>query len=351
MQGDCLALMREIPDSSVDMVLTDPPYNIGVTTEKNGKKTKNEWDKIDGYIDWCISWLLECQRVLKPTGVLYFFQNDMKQIAELLCKIKKRTNLSFISFCIWDKGNGFRAQSWHQRDPKGKTALRSWFNVCEFCLHFFNAPDKNQNKTGLARMNSNPECYKPLKEWYANEKARLHLTDGDIAKKYTEATGCKPHMLRHYFRDNQFQIPTKEVWEAVYAPLGFDFTSDNGNGYNGIRGSYERQKHDYEELRQAYEGTRNVHICDNMHCNIWHIPPIPSNKRFHTCQKPVELLERLCNVSTREGGTVLDPFMGSGSTGVAAVNTGRNFIGIEIDPGYFATAQERINAMLEQGGI
>ena len=70
LQGDCLERMKEIPDRSVDMVLTDPPYNIGVVTQKNNKQTANQWDKIDGYIDWCISWLLECQRVLKPTGVL-----------------------------------------------------------------------------------------------------------------------------------------------------------------------------------------------------------------------------------------------------------------------------------------
>ncbi len=72
LQGDCLKFMKDIPDARVDMVLTDPPYNIGCITEKNGVKTVNAWDKIDNYVDWCISWLLECQRVLKPTGVLYF---------------------------------------------------------------------------------------------------------------------------------------------------------------------------------------------------------------------------------------------------------------------------------------
>lgn len=337
-KGDCLELMKDIPDGIVDMVLTDPPYNIGCVTQKNSKVTVNAWDKIDDYINWSISWLLECQRILKPTGVLYFFHNDMEQIAELLCEIKKQTSLAFISFCIWDKGDAYRAQSWHQRDPNGKTALRSWFNVCEYCLHFFNAPksaDMNWKHTGLDRINSNPECYKPLKEWYAEEKERLGLTDDDVAKKYTEVTGRKPFMLRHYFRDSQFEIPTQKVFESVYEPLGFNFVS-------GERHGYEAMRHGYEAMRQEYEAMRNVHICDNMHCNIWHIKPIHTNNRFHTCQKPVELLERLCRVSTRAVGTVLDPFMGSGSTGVACVNTGRNFIGIELDPGYFEMAQRRI---------
>ena len=358
LQGDCLELMKDIPAGSVDMVLTDPPYNVGCATQKNGKNTVNAWDKIDGYIDWCISWLLECQRVLKPTGVLYFFHNDMEQIAELLCEIRKRTSLAFISFCIWDKGDAFRARSWHQRDPNGKTALRSWFNVCEYCLHFFNAPanaDMNWRHTGLDRINSNPECYKPLKEWYAKEKKRLGLTDADVAKKYTEITGRKPFMLRHYFRDSQFEIPTKRVFEAVYEPLGFDFVSGERHGYEAMRQEYEAMRHgyeamrqEYEAMRQEYEAMRNVHICDDMHCNIWHIKPIKSINRFHTCQKPVELLKRLCRVSTRDGGVVLDPFMGSGSTGVACVDTGRNFIGMELDPGYFETACKRIAEAQEQ---
>lgn len=63
---------------------------------------------------------------------------------------------------------------------------------------------------------------------------------------------------------------------------------------------------------------------------------------LHPTQKPVALMEYLIRTYTREGETVLDNCMGSGTTGVACVNTGRNFIGIERDPGYFAIASERI---------
>lgn len=62
----------------------------------------------------------------------------------------------------------------------------------------------------------------------------------------------------------------------------------------------------------------------------------------HPSQKPVELLTELIELSTNEGGTILDPFMGSGSTGVACVNTGRRFIGIELDKKYFDIARTRI---------
>lgn len=67
-----------------------------------------------------------------------------------------------------------------------------------------------------------------------------------------------------------------------------------------------------------------------------------NGKRLHPTQKPIDLLEYLIRTYTNEGETVLDFTMGSGSTGVACVNTGRNFIGIELDEGYFQIAKERI---------
>jgi len=70
----------------------------------------------------------------------------------------------------------------------------------------------------------------------------------------------------------------------------------------------------------------------------------PSTKvRLHPTEKPNELLERLLRIHSNEGDIVLDPFMGSGTTGVACKNQGRDFIGIELDKKYFEIAKERIN--------
>ena len=65
--------------------------------------------------------------------------------------------------------------------------------------------------------------------------------------------------------------------------------------------------------------------------------------KFHPTQKPVSLLENLIKTYTNEGETVLDFTMGSGSTGVACVNTNRNFIGIELNTEYYNIADKRIN--------
>lgn len=105
----------------------------------------------------------------------------------------------------------------------------------------------------------------------------------------------------------------------------------------------------YSDLRLEYEKLRNVHKVDKEHCNIWRYSNITSsNKRRHPCQKPLPLLERIIRVSSNEGGVVLDCFMGSGSTGVACVNTGRDFIGIERDTGYFESAKEWISEAVEE---
>lgn len=72
---------------------------------------------------------------------------------------------------------------------------------------------------------------------------------------------------------------------------------------------------------------------------------------FHPTQKPVALLEYLVKTYTNEGDTVLDNCMGSGSTGVACVNTGRRFIGMELDPAYFGIAEKRIQEAAERKGV
>ena len=79
---------------------------------------------------------------------------------------------------------------------------------------------------------------------------------------------------------------------------------------------------------------------DQGYTTVWQMRP--SENEGHVCTFPIELVNRCLSMATEHGDTVLDPFMGSGTTGVACVNTGRNFIGIELDPDYFAIAEKRI---------
>jgi len=82
----------------------------------------------------------------------------------------------------------------------------------------------------------------------------------------------------------------------------------------------------------------------NEHCQkaLWRFPV--GRSKIHPTEKPVALMSRLVAASTNEGNIILDPFMGSGTTGVAAKNLNRSFIGIELDETYFNIAKERIGA-------
>jgi site-specific DNA-methyltransferase (adenine-specific) len=85
----------------------------------------------------------------------------------------------------------------------------------------------------------------------------------------------------------------------------------------------------------------------NEHCknSVWRFPTARS--KLHPTMKPLRLMEYLIKASSKEGDTILDFCMGSGTTGVACKNLGRRFIGIEQDEGYFKVACERINATLD----
>ena len=89
---------------------------------------------------------------------------------------------------------------------------------------------------------------------------------------------------------------------------------------------------------------RKANSVHNEHCKkaLWDAPS--GRSKIHPTQKPLGLFERLVLASSNVGGIVFDPFMGSGTTGVACVNTGRRFIGIERDPDYFQIARDRIAA-------
>lgn len=76
--------------------------------------------------------------------------------------------------------------------------------------------------------------------------------------------------------------------------------------------------------------------------SVWHIPPESARRVGHPAPFPVALVERLIHLYTFEGDVVLDPFMGSGSTAVAAVQTGRHYVGYEIDPRYIAICDDRV---------
>jgi site-specific DNA-methyltransferase (adenine-specific) len=113
------------------------------------------------------------------------------------------------------------------------------------------------------------------------------------------------------------------VWDKTHMGLGSGF----------------RARH--ELIMHMTCGTPAYH--DKGTANVIQCRRVTAAEREHQTQKPVDLLEQLIRVVSPDGGTILDPFMGSGSTGVACRSINRNFIGIERDAGYFGIAIKRID--------
>ena len=215
--GDCMEVMKTIPDNSIDLIITDPPYRTisggnkskwksgypnSVLSENNGKIFKhNDINHID--------WLTESYRVLKDGSHIYIMTNLLNLFT--LQQLSEQVGFKLHNLLIWEKNNA-NANRWYMKN-------------CEYILFM---------RKGEAKTINNPS-------------------------------------------------------------------------------------------------SKTVHKFNN----------IIGNKN-HPTEKPIDLMELYITNSSDENNLILDPFIGSGSTGVAAVNLNRNFIGIELDEIYFNIAKSRI---------
>jgi site-specific DNA-methyltransferase (adenine-specific) len=244
--GDCMEIMRDLPDGCVDAVVTDPPYGMtDLALDRYGEK-----------------WIGEALRLTKAHGQLCCF-GGLPTLSPIL------QTWHFRWGGVWVKPNS-GPRSHNAKKPKSR---HEWFAV--FCKHGVRPSDLTFNQ---------------------------QVVDGEPFVKVQRNRGWQ--------RDQKDSIDRMD-------PRGF--TED---GY-----------------LQVNPGTRIV-------TDVIEGPSKPymgySERTIHPTQKPVSIIQTIIEWLTDERQIVLDPFMGSGTTGVACVRTGRNFIGIEIDPQYFAIAERRI---------
>lgn len=241
-KGDCLEMMKNIEDGSVDLILTDPPYGT----------TACKWDSV---IPFESMWK-QLNRIIKPNGAIVLFGSEPFSSTLICSNIK-----NFKHIWIWDK---------------------------EICGAF-------------ALANKRPMI--------VTEDIIVFGMKGCKVNYYPIMEDAKKENIRPKNKGSKGS-------EAVPVSSGIAKSSEN---YNPKK-RYPKNIIKYSKY--------------NKECN--------QLNRVHPTQKPVALLEYLIKTYTLEGETVLDFTMGSGSTGVACLNTNRNFIGIELDEGYFEIAQNRI---------
>ena len=151
---------------------------------------------------------------------------------------------------------------------------------------------------------------------------------------------------------NGFRLLNDIIWEKPNPPPNLGrrtFTHSTEMilwASKATRGSRHKYQFNYDEMRRENGGKQMK--------TVWRFaPPGRTEKQFgsHPTQKPVSLMDRCIRASTRLGNTVLDPFAGSGSTGVAALRSNRRFIGIEIDKGYVGLGMNRLDQVSKQGRL
>ena len=216
-QGDCLEIMKDIPNESIDLILTDPSYKTitgGKNNGKNSKRPKGILNENNGLFQYnsikISSWLPEIYRILKEQSHCYIFTNCLN-LQEMLNESEK-VGFKLHNLLVWEKNNC--------------TPSQYYMKNCEYVLFL---------RKGKAK-------------WINN------IGDSKTVHKFNNIIGNK----------------------------------------------------------------------------------------LHPTEKPVNLIEYYLLNSSEPKDIVFDPFMGSGSTGVACLNTNRNFIGIELDPIYFQIAKDRI---------
>ena len=307
-QGDCLELMKNIPDGSVDLVLTDPPYGTIKGIEKS-KASKDcgyracDWDEVIP----TDKMFAELSRVLRPNGKAILFAQEPYTSTLVKSAIP---SLPFLYRAMWYKntaGNILGAKS---------AMVNRFEDICIF---------------GSIYRKSHYQAGHPLREYFKVEKEKSGLTN----KQINDILGNG--MASHYFTNGeQFLCPTQKMYEKLQTT-----------------GFFERPYEEIKKIDALYvqEIYRKMNTENPQVFNLWQGGKSKSNvleykkdnDGYHPTQKPVALLEDLIQTYSNEGNTVLDFTMGSGSTGVACVNTNRHFIGIELDDGYFKIAEERIN--------
>lgn len=287
----------------LDMCFADPPYGMkkecdGVTNDNLNSEDLLEFNK-----KWIpLSWVN-----LTDVGSWYCWGTDeplMDIYSSILKPAALKNEITFRNLITWDKGVGQGQMSEN---------TRMYATADEKCLFVMK---------GVQGFNNNKDNYfegwEPIREYLVNEAEKVGLT----AKKLKEI--CGVGMYSHWFGRSQWVMIPEEHYKKLQ---------------DAFRRDYDAFRRDYDELRREFYDTRayfdNTH--DNMN-NVWHFQQLMHGSAErketggHATPKPIALCARAIKSSTPKGGTVLDPFGGSGSTLIACEQLGRSAYLVELEP-------------------
>ena len=361
-QGDCLQVLKELSDNSIDSIVTDPPYGLKFM----GKK----WDcEVPSIEIW-----QECIRVLKPGGHLLAFAGTRTQ-HRMACNIED-AGFEIRDMFAWIYGSGFPKS--HNLDGEWQgwgTALKPALEPITFARKpLIGTVAQNVELYGTGAINID-EC-------------RVQTADEIASTKNNNIKGNAYNSVKAGIRDTVYvqnhlgRFPANLIHDGSEEVLAnFPITASGSN--NKIKASSKDQKGNTSSAFGAESrpyGTETISYGDKgsaarffycakanrtdrnegtessntpmlqMNSTMRDCENVDWSKRngnFHPTVKPTELMRYLCRLVTPKHGVVLDPFMGSGSTGKAAILEGFSFVGIEREAEYFGIAQARCQFVKE----
>lgn len=282
---DCLTYLKQIDDRSIDLIVTDPPYY---------RVVKDRWDKqwktIDEYYEWCSLWIQELGRVAKYSCSFWLFGYP-RNVTPLLPVIEG-AGFSFKQQIIVNKG---------LRAVAGRTKLsQRVFPTTTESIFFFHYDARDY----ISNLLESERNRLKLKTVDMNTLLGLRTTGGGAYSAMTTSNKEKRSYPKrqHWIRMSEvFNLPSYD--DVVYKfnlPQGITDVWSDINFYD-----------------------RNI-------------------KKIHPTQKPEKLIERIIKTSSNINDTVLDLFVGSGTTPLVCKQNDRNFLGCEIDPEYYQSSMSRI---------
>ena len=291
--GDCLEVLTDFPDNSVDSIVTDPPYGLSFM----GKK----WDyDVPSTEIWA-----ECLRVLKPGGHMLAFAGTRTQ-HRMAVRIED-AGFEIRDMIAWVYGSGFPKSKNLDGDWQGwGTALKPALEPITLARKPFpGTVAGNVLEHGTGALNVDGCRVSAPGEQITNRGRKTAYEGQSFGRQNTKTPHQTPGQTLGRWPANLIHDGSDEVAELLGNAARFFYCP---------------------KTSKADRGEGNIH------------PTV----------KPTDLMRYLCRLVTPPGGTVLDPFMGSGSTGRGALLEGFDFIGIEMSPEYLEIARARITTIEEK---
>jgi len=301
-QGNCLIESDKIESGSVDLLLTDLPYGtvkgMGGDMEKYKHLSNANWDVVIP----TEKIMQIANRILRKNGKMILF-SQQPFTTELINNAIPNIPFSYTMF--WDK----------EHFANCLLANKACVNYMEEMLLF--------SKT------HETEAIHPLRIYFKDIMKFIGLN----LKQINTKLGHRRAEHTFYIDSTQYGLCTEKTYNELIEVFGIDKVE-------GFKTFAELKEID-EQFKNKFASTFNLWEGKKYKSNI--LKYKKDYNGYHPTQKPILLLEDLIKTFSNENDLVVDLTMGSGSTGVACLNTNRKFIGIEKDPEYFKIAEKRIN--------